>query len=142
MNLIERKTSIFPSFLDELFGTSDIDFFNARGNLVPAVNIKETRSSYELQMAVPGKAKKDFEIEFENDLLSISSKFSEEKNSDSKESFPVHEFSYNDFKRLFKVPKIVEADKINAKYVNGVLQVSLPKLKEAILRSKKIIKIS
>ena len=68
--------------------------------------------------------------------------FSEEKNSDSKESFPVHEFSYNDFKRLFKVPKIVEADKINAKYVNGVLQVSLPKLKEAILRSKKIIKIS
>lgn len=142
MNLIERKTSTFPSILDEFFGTNNLDFFNVKKNFVPAVNIKETETSYELHMAIPGKTKKDFKIEFENDLLTISGGISEKNNSNNQESFPIHEFSYNEFKRSFKIPKIVENDKITAKYVNGVLQLILPKLKEGISPLKKTIKIS
>jgi len=133
MNLIERKTSLFPSILDDFFGIN---------NFVPAVNINESETSYELHMAIPGKTKKDFIIEFENDILSISGVSTEKNKSKNIQSFPLHEFNYNQFKRSFKIPKIVEIDKISAKYLNGVLQIFLPKLKEAATPSKKIIKIS
>ena len=133
MNLIERKTSLFPSILDDFFGIN---------NFVPAVNINESETSYELHMAIPGKTKKDFIIEFENDILSISGGSTEKNKSKNIQSFPLHEFNYNQFKRSFKIPKIVEIDKISAKYLNGVLEIFLPKLKEAALPSKKIIKIS
>ena len=133
MNLIERKTSLFPSILDDFFGIN---------NFVPAVNINESETSYELHMAIPGKTKKDFIIEFENDILSISGVSTEKNKSKNIQSFPLHEFNYNQFKRSFKIPKIVEIDKISAKYLNGVLEIFLPKLKEAATHSKKIIKIS
>ena len=133
MNLIERKTSLFPFILDDFFGIN---------NFVPAVNINEGETSYELHMAIPGKTKKDFIIEFENDILSISGGNTEKNKSKNIQSFPLHEFNYNEFKRSFKIPKIVEIDKISAKYLNGVLQIFLPKLKEAATPSKKIIKIS
>ena len=141
MNLIERKTSLFPSILDDFFGINNFDIFNAN-NFVPAVNINERETSYELNMAIPGKTKKDFIIEFENDILSISGGNTEKNKSENIQSFPLHEFNYNEFKRSFKIPKIVEIDKISAKYLNGVLQIFLPKLKEAATPSKKIIKIS
>ena len=133
MNLIERKTSLFPSILDDFFGIN---------NFVPAVNINESETSYELHMAIPGKTKKDFIIEFENDILSISGGNTEKNKSKNIQSFPLHEFNYNQFKRSFKIPKIVEIDKISAKYLNGVLQIFLPKLKESVKPSKKTIKIS
>ena len=141
MNLIERKTSLFPSILDDFFGINNFDIFSAN-NFVPAVNINESETSYELHMAIPGKTKKDFIIEFENDILSISGGNTEKNKSKNIQSFPLHEFNYNEFKRSFKIPKIVEIDKISAKYLNGVLQIFLPKLKEAATPSKKIIKIS
>ena len=93
-------------------------------------------------MAIPGKTKKDFIIEFENDILSISGVSTEKNKSKNIQSFPLHEFNYNQFKRSFKIPKIVEIDKISAKYLNGVLQIFLPKLKEYVKPSKKTIKIS
>ena len=133
MNLIERKTSLFPFILDDFFGIN---------NFVPAVNINESETSYELHMAIPGKTKKDFIIEFENDILSISGGSTEKNKSKNIQSFPLHEFNYNQFKRSFKIPKIVEIDKISAKYLNGVLQIFLPKLKESVKSSKKTIKIS
>ena len=141
MNLIERKTSIFPSILEDFFGINNFNIVNTN-NFLPAVNIKETENSYELQMAIPGKTKKDFLIEFENDVLSISDVMTKSNKLDNKETFPLHEFSYNEFKRSFKIPKIVDRDKISAKYLNGVLHVFLPKLKESISSSKKIVKIS
>ncbi len=141
MNLIKNNTSLFPSILENFFGINDLDIINAN-NFVPAVNIKETETSYELYMAIPGKTKKDFMIEFENDILSISDGMTKKNEPNNKESFPLHEFSYNQFKRSFKIPKIVEIDRISAKYLNGVLQIFLPKLKEALLSSKKTIKIS
>jgi len=141
MNLIKNNTSLFPSILDNFFKMNDLDIINAN-NFVPAVNIKETETSYELYMAIPGKTKKDFMIEFENDILSISDRMTKKNEPNNKESFPLHEFSYNQFKRSFKIPKIVEIDRISAKYLNGVLQIFLPKLKEALSSSKKTIKIS
>ena len=71
MNLISNRTKFFPSILDDLI---DPDWNYGRQTFsVPAVNIKELDTYFEIELAIPGKNKNDFEIVIEDGLLSISS---------------------------------------------------------------------
>ena len=140
MNLISKQTPFFPTLLD--------DFINNDWNLkvsdfsssTPAVNIKELDSQFEIELAVPGKEKADFEVEVEDGILSISSS-REDKKLNDKEKFTRREFSYNSFRRSFSLPDNVDHTKIDANYKGGVLKVLLPKYKEAQPQPKKLIKI-
>ena len=51
------------------------------------------------------------------------------------------EFNYNSFHRTFSLPKEVDQSKIKAIYSNGILTITLPKLKEVISKSKKLIEV-
>jgi HSP20 family protein len=97
-------------------------------------------SQFEIELAVPGKRKDDFEIEVENGILSISST-EEEKQLNENGKFTRREFSYTSFRRSFTLPDSVDPTKIDASYKQGVLQVLLPKHKEAQPQPKKLIKI-
>ena len=138
MNLIRKQASIFPSIIE--------DYFNHDWNLrsvsasMPAVNIKELETQFEIDLAVPGKKKNDFEIEVEDGLLSISST-TEEATTNEQEKFTRREFSYASFKRTFTIPDSVDPTNIEAQYSEGVLQLRLPKRKEALPQPKKLIKI-
>jgi HSP20 family protein len=138
MNLIRRQASIFPSIIE--------DYFNQDWNLrsvsasMPSVNIKELETQFEIDLAVPGKKKNDFEIEVEDGLLSISST-TEEATTNEKAMFTRREFSYASFKRTFTIPDSVDPTNIEAQYSEGVLQLRLPKRKEALPQPKKLIKI-
>jgi HSP20 family protein len=107
---------------------------------MPAVNIKELDSQFEIELAVPGIQKEDFAIEVEEGILSISST-QEEEQVNEKGKFTRREFSYNSFRRSFTLPDSVDPTKIDASYSNGVLRVLLPKHKEAQPQPKKLIKI-
>ena len=140
MNLIRKQPSFFPSLID--------DFINIDWNLkvpsfsstVPAVNIKELDFQFEIELAVPGMKKDDFEIEVEDGVLSISST-QEEEQVNEKGKFTRREFSYSSFRRSFTLPDSVDPTKIDATYKEGVLLVLLPKHKEAQPQPKKLIKI-
>lgn len=140
MNLIRKQPPFFPSLID--------DFINTDWNLkvptfsgtVPAVNIKELDSQFEIELAVPGMKKDDFEIEVEDGVLSISST-QEEEQVNEKGKFTRREFSYSSFRRSFTLPDSVNPTKIDATYKEGVLIVLLPKHKEAQPQPKKLIKI-
>lgn len=140
MNLIRKQTPFFPSLID--------DFINTDWNLkaptfsgtVPSVNIKEFDSQFEIELAVPGMKKDDFEIEVEDGVLSISST-QEEEQFNEKGKFTRREFSYSSFRRSFTLPDSVNPTKIDATYKEGVLLVLLPKQKEAQPQPKKLIKI-
>lgn len=140
MNLIRKQPPFFPSLID--------DFINTDWNLkvptfsgtVPAVNIKELDSQFEIELAVPGMKKDDFEIEVEDGVLSISST-QEEEQVNEKGKFTRREFSYSSFRRSFTLPDSVDPTKIDATYKEGVLLVLLPKHKEAQPQPKKLIKI-
>ncbi len=140
MNLIRKQPPFFPSLID--------DFINTDWNLkvptfsgtVPAVNIKELDSQFEIELAVPGMKKDDFEIEVEDGVLSISST-QEEEQVNEKGKFTRREFSYSSFRRSFTLPDSVNPTKIDASYKEGVLLVLLPKHKEAQPQPKKLIKI-
>jgi HSP20 family protein len=86
--------------------------------------------------------KEDFKINLENNQLTISSE-RENRVEKEEENYTRREFSYQSFSRSFTVPeRIVNRDKIEAKYCDGVLCINLPKLEEAKTKPPREIKIS
>ena len=148
MNLVKRNTDNWlPSIFDDMFKTDWMDGnsgLNRIGTSVPAVNIEENEDSFRLQVAAPGKTKKDFNIELDNGVLTISSeeKKEEEKKSGKDGRFTRREFSYSSFKRAFSLPDTVDSEKISASYKEGVLHIDLPKREDAKVPARKMIQIS
>ena len=141
MNLISTNLNRWkPTLLDELFDDRwfNFDTFN---QTFPAVNTIEKDNQFLLEIAVPGMDKKDFEIEIQNDLISISSISKQEKEVKDNLNYNRQEFNYNSFHRTFSLPKEVDQSKIKAIYSNGILTITLPKLKEVISKSKKLIEV-
>src|SRR6185369_2632877 len=98
MSLI-RKSQNMPSFnrfLDDDFFNRDwgLSNFSDAGTL-PAVNIKETKNDFEVEMAAPGMKKEDFKVEVDGNTLTISSERSEQREENNgDEKFSRREFSY------------------------------------------------
>lgn len=127
----------FPSLFDD-FLTRDLFNLPFRGaafnsHSTPAVNVKETDTAFELEMAAPGMEKKDFKVELEQDTLVISAEKenkTEEKGEDGK--YSRKEFSYQSFKRAFHLPKeSVMDNEICANYKDGILHILVPKKEPA-----------
>ena len=140
MNIVKRNNVLFPTLMSELFKP---DWFGGLENYqatLPAVNIKESETGFELELAIPGKRKEDFNVEIDHDILTISL---EEKSKEEKteENYTRREFSYDAFKRSFTLPETVDSDKIKASYKDGVLFFSLPKKEEALPKPKRLIEI-
>lgn len=146
MNLIKRnEANWLPSVFDDMFktdwlgGTTNV---NSIGTSIPAVNIWENEDSFMVAVAAPGKAKEDFNIELNNEVLTISSEEKKENEaSENKGRFTRKEFSYSTFKRAFSLPDSVNSEKISASYNNGVLEINLPKREEAKVQPKRMIEI-
>ena len=141
MNLISTNLNRWePTLLDELFDDRwfSFDTFN---QTFPAEKTIEKENQYLLEIAVPGLDKKDFEIQIQNDLISISSISKQEKEVKDNFNYNRQEFNYNSFHRTFSLPKEVDQSKIKAIYTNGILTITLPKLKEVISKSRKLIEV-
>ena len=147
MTLIRRSNSLFPSvpsFFDDFFTKDMFDWSNANnsyGTSLPAVNIKEDDSNFEIEVAAPGLQKRDFKIEIENDVLTVSSE-KDENSEVNEDNYKRREFKYASFKRTFTLPENkVNGDKVQANYVDGVLHIILPKKEEAKPKPVRTIKI-
>ena len=141
MNLIRRTSNpLFPSLLDEFFGSEfPLSASSQRAN-VPSVNIAESDTAFELALAAPGKTRKDFNVELNDHVLTISSE-SKHEDTTRTEQYTRREFRYDNFQRSFRLPDSIDSTKIVAKYDNGILNITLPKLEEAIPEPKKLIEI-
>ncbi|MDT0675968.1 Hsp20/alpha crystallin family protein [Autumnicola musiva] len=147
MSLIKRnEANWLPSVFDDMFktdwlgGTTNV---NSIGTTIPAVNIQETEEEFSVEVAAPGKKKEDFNIELENDVLTISSQEKKENETSDKDGkFTRKEFSYSNFKRAFSLPESVNSEAISASYNDGVLHIALPKREEAKVQPKRLIEIS
>ena len=122
------------------FGTEFMSNFN-NGITLPSVNVKDNDEEFVVEMAVPGLQKSDFDLNVDNNLLSISAEL-ETNTDDSNENYTRREFGYSSFKRTFSLPESVETDNISAKYEEGILKVTLPKRDEAKKKPLRQIKIS
>lgn len=141
MNLIRRTSNpLFPSLLDEIFGyETPFSALSNRSN-VPSVNISETDTNFELALAAPGKTRKDFNVELDDHVLTVSSESKNEVVTNT-EQYKRREFRYDNFQRSFRLPETVDTAHIKANYDNGILSINMPKRKEAIPEPKKQIEI-
>lgn len=131
----------FDRVLDEFFRTDLPTFSNGNGlKNRPNVNVVETADNFRIEVAAPGLDKGDFNIDLDKDVLTISAK----KEVKREESEKVHklEFSYHEFKRTFRLPETVDINAIEANYLNGILNVTLPKEDEAKEKPARKIEIA
>lgn len=143
MKTVKRNNFWFPSVLDDFFPENKLDSLNYETFSIPKVNIKENLSSFVIDLAVPGQKKKDFSIELENNVLTVSSNFSpkrETTDTENEEKYTRKEFNYGSFTRSFTMPEEVNTENIEASYIDGVLSITVPKteLKEDIKRMVEI----
>ncbi len=147
MTIVKRDgtQSMIPTIWDNFFNHDIFGWdtnFATEGQSLPAVNIRETNDGYTVEMAAPGMKKEDFKIELDGSSLSISSEHKEEKKDKDGENYNRREFSYQSFYRTFHLPKdVVDSDKINAKYENGILKLQIPKREEAKHKPSRLISI-
>ncbi|WP_224484575.1 Hsp20/alpha crystallin family protein [Robertkochia aurantiaca] len=143
MSLIRRSNAnTFPSVFEEFFRPDWFGGMNDMNNRVPAVNIKEKDNGFELELAAPGVKKEDFNIEVDQNVLTISTEQRNEKEETGDDgNYSRREFSYTSFQRSFTLPDTVNSDKIDASYEDGVLKLSIPKKEEALPKPKRMIDI-
>lgn len=140
MSIVKRNNLVFPSLMNEIFKP---DWFGGLENMnsnVPSVNIKDNEKDFELELAVPGRKKEDFNIEIDKNVLTISSEVNSEKET-SEENYTRREFGFTSFKRAFTLPETIDEEKIKADYVDGILSFTLPKRKESLPKPKRMIEL-
>jgi HSP20 family protein len=107
---------------------------------MPAVNVNESDSKFEIEVAAPGLTKKDFNITVDNGVLTISSEREEEK-EDKKKDYTRREFSYSAFSRSFTMPENVNQEDIKASYEDGILRLHVAKKDLEKIKSRKAIEV-
>lgn len=138
----------FPSLIDDFFNRNWLDSslsnWRSAGATLPAVNIHETADDFLIEVASPGMKKEDFKVELDNNILTISSEKEEQmEDRGSNGKYTRREFSYQAFQRSFELPENkVDGEKIQAKYEDGILHVTVPKKEEAKVKPAKQIAIS
>jgi HSP20 family protein len=140
MSLINYNSPLFPRWNNFFEGVSPDDrflSFENKFNPIPATNIEDKDSEFVISMAVPGVEKEDINVEVHENVITISSE-KEESSEATEKSYSRKEYSYNSFKRTFRLPQNIQEDKIEANYENGELILQLPKLKPEVTKVKKI----
>ena len=138
MNLAKFNHPGFTHFFDNLERNHNGLHNQSKGN-VPSVNIIENDKDFVIEFAAPGVKKEEFNINLENQILTVSREVKEEK-EEKKDNYTRREFVFGNFSRSFTLPKNVKFEEIKADYNEGILQITLPKKEEAKL--SKEIKIS
>ncbi len=147
MSLIKFNKNRFPWISDRVSTWLDTDDFFAddffvRDRNIPAMNVKENKEDFEVELAVPGFSKKDIEVTMEDDVLHICAKKSKEEVEEDEE-YTRREFNYSSFDRKLQLPTSVDQkEKVKATYKDGILTLNLIKKEEAKEQPKRIIDIA
>ena len=142
MNLIRRNPNALPSLFEEFFKPDWFGGLEGMNTSVPAVNILENETGFELELAAPGMKKEDFNIEVDKNVLTISNEQESERTEEDKDKkYSRREFYYASFRRSFNLPETVNSDEIKAAYNDGILRIAIPKKEEALPKPKRMIEI-
>jgi len=97
----------------------------------PRVDVNESEKEIIIEAELPGISKEDVKVEVKNNTLTISGERKQEKKTE-KNNFYRIERHYGKFERSFGLPETVQTDKVNAKFKDGILTLTLPKSEKAI----------
>lgn len=128
---------LFNEFFEDFLGGRSLAGTAAR---VPAVNVTENEDQFHVELAAPGLSKSDFNLNVEDNVLTVSVEKQEEK-KDEEKGVTRREFNYTSFKRSFSLPESVNAEAIKAAYKDGILGIDIPKKEEEKAKNR-VIKVS
>ncbi|MBW6497845.1 MAG: Hsp20/alpha crystallin family protein [Bacteroidales bacterium] len=135
-----QNRPMFSSMLDEMLERNYSTGFEKNCGCAPATNIREDEKQFEIQLAAPGMKKEDFSLQVENSVLSVS--FEKKEEDKQEDHYLRREFGLDNFTRSFTIPKTTNAEQISARYENGILFVSVPKLEPEKARLSRSIEIA
>jgi HSP20 family protein len=124
--------SFFEKELDKLLDTKGEEFYT------PVCEITETEKQYAVSIDIPGMKKEDISLEVKENQLFVTGERKWESKSE-KDNVLRSEKRYGKFSRVFTLPQNVNAEMIEARFENGVLEIFLPKEEKAQARKISII---
>ena len=101
----------------------------------PRVDIFEKGDNIVMKAELPGISKEDIDINVENNILTLKGERKREKEVEEENFYRIERY-HGTFSRSFTLPRTVDPEKIDAKYRDGVLELTLPRAEEA--KQKKI----
>lgn len=122
-------------FDDDQFLFEPLPYFPRRRLI--NVDMKETDTSFNVLVELPGINKSNIDVSIDNNILTISAEKREVKEENTTKSH-LSEITFGSFKRTVTIPKNVDSDNITAKYADGILSISLPKQVKSNSKSLKI----
>jgi HSP20 family protein len=128
-----REFSTLQDRMNRLFretqGSSQDETLTS-SSFAPAVDVYEDEHNVTLKIEVPGIDEKDIDVRIENNTLTVHGERKIEK-EEKEENYRRVERQYGSFTRTFNLPPTVDAEKVQADYDKGVLNITLPKKAEA-----------
>lgn len=124
---------------DELFRGFFVRPVNFEGPIAPAqfrVDVTENDSTYTLRAEIPGIRKEDINITIDGDQVAISAEVKDKKEAKDGERVLRSERYYGKVSRAFALGQPVDESGASARYVDGVLELTLPK--KAAVTAKRI----
>jgi HSP20 family protein len=130
VSIQERMNRLFDEAFRSNPRANGEDDWALGGSWAPAVDIYEQEGNIVLKAELPGVDAKNVDIHVENNVLTLRGerKFDHEVKRDN---YHRVERAYGTFARSFTLPNVVDTERINAEYKDGVLRVTLPKKEEA-----------
>jgi HSP20 family protein len=126
-----RRGSEFDEFFDRFFG--DWGGLRESRGWSPAVDMVDGKDEVVVRADLPGLDQKDLHVSVENGRLTIRGERKEEQ-EEREQNYYCCERWAGKFSRTLTLPPQVDADKIRANFKNGILEIHLPKTKEALGR--------
>lgn len=96
-------------------------------SLAVKVDMGEDNEAYHVTAELPGLAREDVDVHLNHDLLTIRGK-KERKRDEQKQDYHFTERTFGSFQRTVRFLHPIQADKVMARFENGVLHVDLPKV--------------
>ncbi len=121
------------------FWTKERKLVNKTGFEVkkPSVDVEDKKNGFVVTADLPGVDKKDIDVTVEEDRVELKAE-KKTKKEEKKKDYYRQERSYSGFYRTIPLPAEVVPDKAKSKFDNGVLKLTLPKVKKIKKNSKKL----
>ncbi|MBP3425796.1 MAG: Hsp20/alpha crystallin family protein [Rikenellaceae bacterium] len=129
--ITKRNQNWLPSIFNDWLGREWLEP-RMTGGVTPAINVKETKTEYVVEVAAPGMCKDDFKVAVNDngDMVITMERKGEEREENRDTQYLRREFSYTRFQQTMILPDDVECERIEATMDKGVLCITLPKKPE------------
>jgi len=133
-----KGTSPVENLMEDIWDTDATVKNRLLSNLLwPALNVKETKNHFTIELAAPGFKKDDFKIGLNEQCILISAGHVSSKKQD-KAQFLRREFTATAFNRSFSLPDNVRRKGVQANYKNGLLTIIMDKSKKKHLKKESV----